>query len=85
MLSPCDSDSDQHVTDGLVGPYVARDLVGSYGTLFPCDTAGPAGQYVADGLVGLYVACGPVGPCGTLSLCDFETAGPVGLYAADGW
>ena len=67
MLSPCDS--DQHVADGQVGPYVARGPVGPCGTLPPCDfeTAGLVGLYAADGPVDPYVPVGPVGLCGTLS------------------
>ena len=42
-----DSDPDQPVADGHVGPYVARGPVGSYGMLSPCDSDHP----VADGPV----------------------------------
>ena len=63
---PCDS--DQPVADGPVGPYVARDTVGSYGMLSLCNS--DSDQPVADGLVGPYVARGPVGSYGTSCPCD---------------
>ena len=46
------------ITDpvGPVDPFVARDQVGSYGMLLPCDSD----QLVADGPVGPYLACGLV-------------------------
>ena len=81
-------DPDQPVAGGLVGPYVARGLVGSYGMLSPCDSD----QLVADGPVGPSVARGPVGSYGMLSPCDsdqqvadglvgpFIARGPVGSY-----
>ena len=51
MLSLCDSDSDpdQPVADGPVGPYFARGPVGSYEMLSPCDS--DCDQPVADGPV----------------------------------
>ena len=88
---PCvtDSDPDQPVADGPVGPYVARGLVGSYGMLSPCDSDSDADQPVADGPVGPYVACGPVGSYGMLSPCNSDpdqpvADGPVGPYVTRG-
>ena len=90
-LSPCDSDPDQPVADGPVGPYVARGPVGSYGMLSPCDSDSNDDQPVADGQVGPYVACGPVGLYGMSSPCnsDFDpdqpvADGPVGPYVTRG-
>ena len=50
----------------LVGPYVTRDPVGSYGMLSPCNSVYYPDQPVADGL-GPYVARGTVGSYGMLS------------------
>ena len=84
MLSPCDSDSDadQTVADGPVGPYVACGPVGSYGMLSTCDSDFDLDQPIADG---------PVGSYGTLSPCNSEfdpdqpvADGPVGSYVTRG-
>ena len=71
-VTPCNSDSDQPVSDGPVGPYVTRGPVGSYGTSSPCDSDTP-GQYVADGPMELFVPVGPVGLCGSSALSDPTT------------
>ena len=75
----CDSDSDQPVVDGPVGPYVACGPVGSYGMLAPCNSDSDPDQPVVDGPVGPYVTRGPVGSYGTLSPCDSDTTGHVML------
>ena len=70
---------------GPVGPSVTSGLVGSYGTLSPCDFAIYPDQPVADGPVGLSVTLGPVGPYGMLSRCNSDKPvadGPVGPYVA---
>ena len=79
MLSPCnfDSDPDQPVADGPVGPYVTCVPLGSYGMLSPCNSDSDPDQPVADGPMGPYVTRGPVGSFGTLSPCDSDTTGPV--------
>ena len=76
---PCvsDSDSDQPVADGPVGPYVARGPVGSYVMLSPCNSDSDPDQPVADGPVGPYVTRGPVGSYGLSSPCASDTPGPV--------
>ena len=94
LLSPCisDSDPDQPVADGSVGPYVPEPLEHSVLGAFGCGRSRPVGPSIDPvGPVGPYITRGRVGSYGMLSPCDSyfdadqpEIVGPVGPCVACG-